>query len=170
VHWFRERLSDPLSIPPGAPAASPEGDDTARIPPLYFPGSLTGPGMGALLGLEAGHGASDLLSSVFIGLTYLTAEAFRRQAELAAEVGSVCAVGGMTANGAWMQMKSGSALLAGVGAGAFAGYEEASAALGAAPTLLYEPDARRHQRFAELYETTYRPAELALAALRPPGA
>jgi xylulokinase len=112
-------------------------------------------------------------------------EFIRRRAEqvLATPIDCMAVTGGGTRNRTWMQIKAditgcrlevpampeatllGAALVAGVGAGVYAGPTEALGAVGDRAMTVYEPEGGRHARYQRFYEQGYLALQKALRAV-----
>ena len=177
VEWLRAILDEPpLSY--SELDALLEGASPGPTGILYFP-YLSGSGSphndllvrGAITGLSATHGRSDLTKAVLEGTAY-EVEFIRRAAERAtgSAIRQITASGGGTHNRHWMQTKAdvsgcrlevlpmpeatllGATLVAGVGCGVFADAAQAINAARQAVGEVYLPDAGRHQGYIDLYE------------------
>jgi sugar (pentulose or hexulose) kinase len=190
VEWLRGVLGDP----PLSYADLDDLLAQARPGPtgiLYFP-YLSGSGSphadvhlrGAFVGLDAAHGQTELAKAVLEGTAY-EMEFIRRRAEqvLATPIDCMAVTGGGTRNRTWMQIKAditgcrlevpampeatllGAALVAGVGAGVYAGPTEALGAVGDRAMTVYEPEGGRHARYQRFYEQGYLALQEALRAV-----
>jgi xylulokinase len=177
IEWLRKLVSEEdLSYADLASLLEGTSRDPGDI--LFFP-YLAGLGSphtdqemrGAFLGLRLSHGLGDLLKAVLEG-TAFEVEQMRRQAEVltAKPIHRLVAAGGGVRNPRWLQIKadvcgcpyelaqtseavlSGAGLVAGVGAGLYAGIEEALKAVSRPPEKVYQPDLERHARYTTLFE------------------
>lgn len=128
----------------------------------------------SFIGLDAHHRQIDLLKAVLQGTAY-EMERIRRTAEqlTASPIERVLAAGGGTRNKHWMQIKAdvsncifevapfsdvtllGAAMIAGIGAGLFAGADEAVQAMTPQGGEVFYPDAARHRRHLRIFEQGY---------------
>lgn len=191
VEWLRTMLADPyvsyehllnlLSRAPDGPspilyfpylagAQAPEPDASAR---------------GAFFGLKMSHTASDLALAVLQGATYEMERIRRSAAAIAGPLDDIVVTGGGTRIRRWLQLKAdvagvplaisphreaaalGAALLAGVGAGVFAGHEEAQAAANRGSgerVQTVQPDPVDHRLHQRLLDGPYAGLQAALRA------
>lgn len=124
---------------------------------------------GAIVGLRDYHDNADVARALLEGLAFEARRMFERIASVIDEpVRALRAVGGSTANPVWMQIKAdvlgievdvlavreatayGAALLAGLGAGLFAGPQSLPSYPGQIERR-YIPDPERHRRYQALY-------------------
>lgn len=193
IEWLRTLLADPhVSYEHLLNLLSRAGPGPSPI--LYFP-YLAGAqapdpdpaARGAFVGLTARHTASDLALAVIQGAAY-EMERVRRAAErLTSAIDELVIVGGGARIRRWLQLKAdvagrpvivspheeaallGAALLAGVGAGAYASSRAAVEAVNAARGTLIEPDLVDHRAHGRLldgpYATLQGPIRQASAAL-----
>ncbi|HMM28646.1 MAG TPA: FGGY family carbohydrate kinase [Aggregatilineaceae bacterium] len=192
VEWLRTPLgSPPISYRQLDDLLAAADEAPTEI--LYYPYLLGGASSSlnqrltmaraAFVGLGKQHGQADLLKAVLQGTAY-EMERIRRTAEqlTGAPIERALAAGGGTRNRLWMQIKAdvsncvyevpplsdvtllGAAMIAGVGAGLFAGVDEAVAALAPPNAGIYRPDAGRHRRHVALYEEGYLPLMTSLNA------
>jgi sugar (pentulose or hexulose) kinase len=176
IEWLRKLVSE-NGLSYADLASLLEGASQGPGEILFFP-YLAGAGSphtnpevrGAFLGLRLSHGLVDLLKAVLEG-TAFEVELMRRQAEAltAKPIRRLVATGGGVRNPGWLQIKadvcgcpfelahtpegvlSGAALIAGVGAGMYAGIEEALKAISRPPETVYHPDLERHARYQTLF-------------------
>jgi sugar (pentulose or hexulose) kinase len=177
IEWLRGVLGEP-ALSYAQVQACLESVAPGPTGILYFP-YLSGSGSphtdlyvrAAFVGLSAGHGRGDLLKALLEGTAY-EVEFIRRAAEQGTgiAVDRLKAAGGGTRNPVWMQIKAdvsgcqlevpgmaeatllGAALLAGVGAGIYSGYQAALSSLAERETEIYLPDPDRHQAYLRLFE------------------
>ena len=188
VEWLRSVLGEPRMSYTDLGALL-EGGPRPPTGIIYLP-YLSGRGSphsdgrarAAFIGLSAAHGRADLYQAVLEGVAY-EGEYIRRAAQSLVEqsIERILAAGGGTRNQAWMQIRAdvlgcpvdvlgetettllGAALLAGLGAGVYAGLVEVNAALQAIPFERYLPDASRHAAYRQIYEDLYAPSALGIA-------
>jgi len=177
LEWLRKLVSeDGLSYADLASIL----EEASQVPGdiLFFP-YLAGSGAphtdqgmrGAFVGLNLSHHLGDLVKAVLEGTAY-EVELMRRQGEVltAKPINRLVAAGGGVRNPRWMQVKAdvsgcpyelaqtseavllGAALIAGVGAGLYAGIEEALNAVTRPPENIYQPDLERHAHYKTLFE------------------
>lgn len=199
LDWLRGVLADPpLSYE--ATAALLAACDPAPADLLYLPYLLGAQAprpdpaaRGAFVGLTAAHTRGDLLKAILQGTAYEMACA-QEVAERAtgAALRSAVAVGGGARVPGWLQIKAdvtgqplhvsaqseatllGAAVLAGIGAGVYAGagatnaFSAARAAIARPPAATYWPDAARHgvhRKLLAIYLALQEPIRQASAAL-----
>jgi xylulokinase len=160
-----ERLSaEAAEIPPGADGLLFQpylaGERTPHMDPLA---------RGSFVGLSYHHTRGHLARAVMEGVAFALRQTLEINLSLSAPVESLIAAGGAMESPVWRgihadifglplqktlvgeQTGMGAAMLAGVGAGIYPGFDEASAAITryGPPT---EPDAQRHSRYNLLYQ------------------
>jgi sugar (pentulose or hexulose) kinase len=177
IEWLRKLVSDDgLSYEDLNCLLEKTSQDPGDI--LFFP-YLAGSGSphtdqevrGAFAGLHLNHTLGDLLKAALEG-TAFEVELMRRQGETLTgrPIQRLIAAGGGVRNPRWLQIKAdvsgceyelahtseavllGAALVAAVGAGEYAGVEEALAAVSQPPEYIFHPDAERHVRYASTFE------------------
>ena len=130
---------------------------------------------GVVLGLTLSHTRAHMFRAILEGVAYGIRHNLEVMDEIGARPREVIAVGGGTRNPLWLQIVSdvcrvpqivpeitlgaayGDAFLAGLGAGAFAGYQDIRSWTRAARTVVPNPDhAQRYDRSFELYLDLYR--------------
>jgi xylulokinase len=155
--------AEAADIPPGA-------DGLIFLP--YLAGERT-PHMDALargsfIGLGYHHTRGHLARAVMEGVTFALRQTLEISQSLGQPVESIIAAGGAMESDVWRGIQAdvfglplrktlvgeqtclGAALLAGIGAGVYSGFDEACASV-AQQGALTEPSARRHTRYDELY-------------------
>lgn len=147
-----------LYLPYLATAATPRWNADAR---------------GAFLGLSFSHGRNELTRAVMEGVALEIRDMIERWQQARMPIDVLRLGGGAVRSPLWCQIQAdvygrpveflscndstglGAALLGGVGAGVFASIEEGVAAM-VHPAGSLEPDAKRHQRYSELYQAYVR--------------
>ena len=182
LEWLRSILGDPALSYADLDALL---DETPARPGsiLYFP-YLSGSGTphtdssarGAFVGLRLANNRADLLKAVLEGAAY-EVELIRRAAEQssAGQIQRIAAAGGSTRNRRWLQIKAdvsncrvevpdiaeatllGAALVAGIGSGVYAGFQQTANALVPSKVEFFEPDPDRHEIYQKIFEQGYLP-------------
>ena len=177
LEWLRKLVStEGLSYEDLAARLAGISNEPGEI--LFFP-YLAGAGSphtdqgmrAAFIGLRLGHQLGDLLKAVLEG-TAFEVELMRRQAEAltGAPIQRLVVTGGGVRIPRWLQIKAdicgcpyqlaqtseavllGAAVVAGIGAGLYAGVEPALEAISRRPESLYLPDPERHAGYAARFE------------------
>lgn len=180
LEWLRGILNEPRLDYAGLERlAASVPDEPTGI--LYYP-YLAGSGSphsdslarGAFLGLSAAHTRGHLARAVIEGLAF-EVEFMRRRAEQAGNgpAQRILTAGGGVYNRAWLQLKAdvsgcvveafdqpettllGAALLAGLGAGVYAGRADLSGRVTGPPTRRCLPDPDRHAAYRRVYEERF---------------
>ncbi|MGC9522791.1 MAG: FGGY-family carbohydrate kinase [Anaerolineae bacterium] len=140
----------------------------------------------AFIGLDASHGASDLLKALVEGVAY-EIEVVRRAGERMARapIETLVVAGGGSRYRAWLQIKAdvsgcriralaqpeatllGAALAAGIGCGVYRDEAEALAGLDQPVAGVYSPDPARHEAYADVFEYGYLAFQEPLRRYRP---
>ena len=162
-----------LYVPPHFGRLPPDGDPRAA---------------GAFVGLGPEPGGATMLRAMVEGLCFQVRQMLdcQRQVLGAGEIG-ITSVGGGSRSAAWSQTKAdvlgrpirvprvieasahGAALLAGIGAGVYRGFDEAGATAAALGSDVIDPEPSRSARYQDVYEGAYLPlvAELEAGGARP---
>ncbi len=177
VEWLRHLLGD-KQLSYGQILELSQQTDSSPGGILFYP-YLSGGGLSlrnprskaAFVGLTGKHGKADMLKAVFEGSAYQM-ETIRRRAEQVSgqSLRQMTTVGGGVHNPCWLQIKAnvsgveiqvpqlaeaalfGAALTAGVGAGLYSSFAEASSAVSKSMAASYLPDTGYHGIYQRIYE------------------
>ena len=186
LEWIKEVLGYPKVSALAADAEqSPLGSRGVMVLPHFRGGGTPHndpQARGAIVGLSAAHGHDDIARAALEGIAFEMRSNFEvLEPILGRQLGPLRGVGGGASNPFWLQMKAditekhievpavseatalGAGLLAGIGAGIYASYQEAAAVIPVARA--YEPNPQAASQYAELWERVYRKLYPALAKI-----
>jgi xylulokinase len=178
VRWFRDTFAEAQARSSGADiypqlmAEMPKGPSDVFVLPYFEP---TGPPdflsrtTGVIAGLRTSTRRGEILKAVLEGTTFYFLESFRKLRDMGIDTSRILATGGGAKSDPWLQIKAdilnvpmvrlditecgaaGAAILAGLATGVYDSPQEASK-LFAKQVQSFEPDPKRHERYAQRYE------------------